>query len=114
MKSRIFAIVALTFLLLALVGCSRRAAVKATHDGNLGRSYVEMTDGTWRCDGRSYAYRLEIRGRLSNAACDSVYVYLSNRRDITFEQAWKAGGLSSNPADYFPPEQAVLVEFRTA
>ena len=112
MKKRILAIFMLAFLLLALAGCSREAGVKKIHEGNLG-TYEEMTDGTWRYDGRSYAYRLELRGRLSNAACDSVYVYLSNRQDITFEQAWKASGLSSNLNDYFPPEQAVLVELRT-
>ena len=112
MKNRSLAMIALVFLLLALAGCSRAPGVKKNYEGNL-ETYEEMTDGTWRCDGRSYAYRLEIRGRLSNAACDSVYVYLSNRREITFEQAWKAGGLSSNTADYFSPEEAVLVELKT-
>ena len=112
MKKRILAIFTLVFLLLAIAGCSREAGVKKIHEGNLG-TYEEMTDGTWRYDGRSYTFRLELRGRLSNAACDSVYVYLSNRLDITFEQAWKASGLSSNLNDYFPPEQAVLVELRT-
>ena len=112
MKKRILAIFTLVFLLLAIAGCSREAGVKKIHEGNLG-TYEEMTDGTWRYDGRSYAFRLELRGRLSNAACDSVYVYLSNRLDITFKQAWKASGLSSNLNDYFPPEQAVLVELRT-
>ena len=112
MKKQILAMFTLVFLLLALAGCSREAGVKEVHEGNLG-TYEQMTDGTWRYDGRSYAYRLEIRGRLSNAACDSVYVYLSNQRDITFEQAWKASGLSSDLKDYFSPEQAVLVELRT-
>ena len=112
MKKRRFAMLTLAFLLLALAGCSREVGVKKTYEGNL-ETYEELTDGTWRCNGRSYAYRLEIRGRLSNAACDSVYVYLSNRRDISFEQAWKASGLSSNLSDYFSPEEAVLVELRT-
>lgn len=30
--------------------------------------------------------------------------------DITFEQAWKASGLSSNMDDYFDIDEAVLVE----
>jgi len=34
---------------------------------------------------------------------------LSNIKDITFEQAWKAEGLSSNSNDYFNPEIAVIV-----
>lgn len=40
--------------------------MKQTFEGDLA-SYAEMTDGTWTCDGRSYAYRLEIRGRLHSA-----------------------------------------------
>ncbi|MBR1735896.1 MAG: hypothetical protein IJ736_02605 [Firmicutes bacterium] len=53
---------------------------------------------------------MEIRGRLPNAAYDSEYVYLSNIPNISFEKAWKAGGLSSNMNDYFSPDEAVLVE----
>ena len=70
----------------------------------------EMSDGTWQCDGHIYKYRLEISGRLSNAVKDSTYIYLSNIEDITFEQAWKASGLSSNMDDYFDIDEAVLVE----
>ena len=44
---------------------------------------------------------------------DSVFVYLSNLPDISFEQAAKASGLSSDTADYFAAEDAVLVELRT-
>ena len=50
---------------------------------------------------------------LPNAECDSVFVYLSNLPDISFEQAAKASGLSSDTADYFAAEDAVLVELRT-
>ena len=85
--------------------------VKRTIEGM--KTYAEMTDGIWTCDGRSYAYRLEIRGRLSRAACDSVFVYLSNVPEISFERAAKAAGLSSNSDDYFAPEEAVLVELGT-
>lgn len=72
-----------------------------------------MKDGTWSCNDRSYEYRLERRGRLPNAGCDSVFVYLSNLPDISFEQAAKASGLSSDTADYFAAEDAVLVELQT-
>ena len=51
MKNRIFAMFTLAFLLLALAGCSREPGVKATYEGNLG-TYEELTDGTWRCNGR--------------------------------------------------------------
>lgn len=42
--------------------------------------YYEMSDGTWKMGD-----------------------------DITFDQAWKAGGLSSNTRDYFKTEDAVIV-----
>ncbi len=74
------------------------------------RTYCEMSDGTWTCDGYTYEYRLEISGRMPNAAKDSTFVYLSNIEEISFEQAYKAAGISSSSEDYFPPEKAVLVE----
>ena len=77
------------------------------------KTYYEMSDGTWQVDGQTYKYRLEIRGRMPNAAVDSTFVYLSNLECITFEQAWKAAGFSSNTADYFVAEDAVLVEMKT-
>ena len=83
--------------------------VKGRIEGNM-KTYSEMSDGTWQCDGHIYKYRLEISGRLSNAVKDSTYIYLSNIEDITFEQAWKASGLSSNMDDYFDIDEAVLVE----
>ena len=76
-------------LLLLLAGCAGEPKVKRTIEGM--KTYAEMTDGTWTCDGRSYAYRLEIRGRLSRAACDSVFVYLSNVPEISFVRAGFAG-----------------------
>lgn len=82
---------------------------KNTFYGNR-KTYYEMADGTWLCDSISYKYRLEIKGRLNNSASDSVYVYLSNRSEISFEEAWKASGLSSDINDYFSVEDAVLVD----
>lgn len=72
-------------------------------------TYYELSDGTWKTDDHAYKYRLEISGRLNNAVKDSTYVILSNTDDITFEQAWKASGLSSNMDDYFNIEDAVIV-----
>ena len=59
--------------------------------------------------GRNYQYCLEITGRMPNAAGISVFVYLSNIPEISFDRAWKAAGYSSNSEDYFAPEEAVLV-----
>ena len=85
------------------------AAAAGAVDGNI-KTYYEMGDGTWTCDGVNYKYRLEISGRMPNAAVDSTFVYLSNLEEISFEQAYKAAGISSASADYFSPEEAVLVE----
>ena len=74
--------------------------------------YYELSDGTWKTDDHIYQYRLEITGRLGGAAKDSTFVYLSNLPEITFDQAWKAAGLSSNMNDYFDPADAVLVEMK--
>ena len=74
------------------------------------RLYKELDDGTWECEGYRYKYRLEITGRMPNAALESRFVFLSNIEEIPFDRAWKAAGLSSNMDDYFRPEEAVLVE----
>ena len=74
------------------------------------KTYYEMTDGKWMCDDRLYLYRFEISGRMPNAAVDSSFVYLSNIEGITFDQASRAAGISSNSDDYFSPDKAVLVE----
>lgn len=60
----------------------------------------------------TYKYRIEITGRLHNAAKDTTYVLLTNLEGITFEQAWKASGLSSNMDDYFDPADAVFIGIR--
>ena len=96
-------------LVVTLSGCAKKASVKNTIEGNM-KTYCEMTDGTWMCDDHLYKYRLEINGRMPNAAVDSSFVYLSNIEEISFDQAYKAAGISSNSDDYFSPEQAVLVE----
>lgn len=90
-------------------GCAKKAAVRNTVKGNM-KTYYEMTDGTWMCDGRLYQYRLEINGRMPNAAADTSFIYLSNMEEISFEQAYKAAGVSSNSDDYFSQETAVLAE----
>lgn len=74
--------------------------------------YYEMSDGTWKTDKHVYKYRLEITGRMNNAAKDSTFIYLSNIEDISFDQAWKAAGLSSNMDDYFDEKDAVLVAIK--
>lgn len=93
-----------------------RAEIVIAEDGKKAftggfRTYFELPDGTWECDGLEYKYRLEIKGRMPNAQKNATFVYLSNREEITFEQAFKAAGLSSSMADYFPGEEAVFVDW---
>lgn len=79
--------------------------------GNM-RTYSQTSDGTWKCEGHTYKYRLEITGRMHNAAKDSKLVYLSNIADMSFEQA-AAPLFSSDSNDWFDPEDAVLVDLST-
>ena len=78
--------------------------------GNV-KTYFRNTNGTWQVDGRNYKYRNVLTGRIPNAAQDTTFVYLSNLEHITFEQAYKAAGFSSNCADWFLIEDAILVEW---
>lgn len=87
-------------------------AENGTENTNVLKSYSQNADGSWTCENYSYKYKLEITGRMNGAAVTSTFVYLSNKMDITFEQAWKAAGFSSNMSDYFTTEEAILVEWR--
>ena len=71
--------------------------------------HYENLDGEWVSEGYTYKYRLEITGRMNQAAKNTTFIVLSNTEDITFEQTWKASGLSSNMADYFDPAVSVIV-----
>ena len=110
MKKAAFGLLLLC-ILLSLAGCGRRdATVVQTIEGF--QTYEEMSDGTWKCNNISYKYRLEFTGRVGNAVKDTTFVYLSNRKNISFDQAVKASGVSSDSGDYFAPEEAILVELK--
>ena len=107
-KSVLFLTLILSLFLVS--ACAKKeAGIKNTIEGSR-KTYYEMTDGTFKCDEYTYKYRLEISGRMPSAAKDSTFVYLSNKEDISFEQAWRAAGFSSLSTDYFSPEDAVLVD----
>ena len=97
-------------LLLNIAGCAKKEESKADEGGL--KTYSELSNGTYSCDEHIYKYRFEISGRIPNAAKNSTFVYLSNLPEISFEQAWKASGLSSSLDDYFSEEDAILVEQR--
>lgn len=122
---KIIRITLITLMLLSLFGCSQKepSVVKTYEvtDSELTfendelvtmAKYYEMSDGTWKTDDYTYQYILEVTGRMNNADKDSTFVFLSNIKDITFEQAWKASGLSSNMDDYFKEEDAKLVAMK--
>lgn len=117
-----FIIIITVFAMFCLCGCSQKepSVVKTYEktDSEQAASndepvilvkHYEMSDGTWKTDEYTYQYRLEITGRMNNAVKDSTFIFLSNREDITFEQAWKAAGFSSNMDDYFDVEVAKFV-----
>lgn len=120
-------------MLITLIGCSQRESsseeptVVNTYevtDEELSKEnfendelvtmvkYYEMSDGTWKTDTHTYKYRLEVTGRMGNAEKDSTFVFLSNQKEITFDQAWKAAGFSSNMDDYFKEEDAKFVAMK--
>jgi len=122
---KIVKITLITLMLFSLFGCAQKEpSVVRTYevtDSELTLEndelvtlvkYYEMSDGTWKTDDNTYQYRLEVTGRLGSANQDTTFVFLSNIKDITFEQAWKASGLSSNMNDYFKAEDAKFVAFK--
>ena len=122
---KIVAVILLSVMLFSLIGCSQKeVSVIKTYDVTDSElteecfennelvtivKYYEMSDGTWKTDDYIYQYRVEVTGKMNNAAKDSMFVFLSNTKDITFDQAWKASGLSSNTDDYFKEEETKLV-----
>ena len=108
MKRVVFALVCIVMVVSLSACVNKDEFFKNEIEGNM-KTYYEMKDGTWLCDNQIYQYRLEISGRMPNAAKDSTFTYLSNIEEISFEKAYMAAGLSSNSEDYFKPEEAVLV-----
>ena len=119
---KIIRITLITIMLFSLFGCSQKEpSVVRTYEVTDSEDafendelvtvvkYYEMSDGTWKTDDYTYQYRLEITGRMNGAVKDSTFVFLSNSKDITFEQAWKASGLGSYLDDYFKEEDAKFV-----
>lgn len=108
---RIIAVLLLVALL--LTGCAQAKEPEVVNTITTDRmTYHELSDGTWQADGRIYKYRLEIPGQLPNSIEESTFVYLTNLEKITFDQAWKAAGFSSQTSDYYTEDEAVLVEWK--
>ena len=105
-------------LVLGLCGCSQNPEVTvvntfaATPEELVSERIEqgeEVTTQTFNTYHSQYQYTLLVTGRLHNPVRDTSYTILSNIEEITFDQAWKASGLSSNLEDYFQAEDAVFV-----
>lgn len=112
MKKLIILVIVSAFMV-GLVGCNDRSPERTNTIESDLRTYYKMSDGTWECDGYTYKYRLEIDGTMPNAVKETTFVYLSNIENISFEQAWRAAGGSSNTEDYFAVDDAILVDWIT-
>ena len=73
------------------------------------QTYYEMADGTWGTEEHRYLYKLELTGRMHNAAKDSTFVCLSNSEDISFSEVSKSM-ISSNIDDRLDRKEVVIVE----
>lgn len=74
------------------------------------RTYYRLRDGSWKTEGRIYQYRHPISGTMPDGT-DATFVYLSNLETISFEQALQASGFGDDPNGFFPPEDAILVDW---
>lgn len=81
-------------------------------DGYIGSrivNYSQSSDGTWKCEGYDYKYRVVLKGRDANAKADGRYVVLTNDAGITYDEvSWSL--LSSNSNDRLNPKETVIVE----
>lgn len=98
-----------------LTGCPQRAeivkAYRQSEKDGVCKTYFEMKDGTWKCGGITYPYRLELSGRWPNAEEQSYYVVLTDNEDLTFEDVSQSfyGSLLE---DSKVMESSVVVEMR--
>lgn len=101
-------------LAVLLVGCEKtdiaQTYKKSENDG-IYYTYYKMKDGTWKCDDKTYQYRLELTGRLPNAVTDSCYVVLTDNENLTFEDVSNSL-LGSLLEDSRAMHGSVLVEWK--
>lgn len=124
---KVIRMVVTALILLSLPGCSKQepsvVKIYEATDSELVEEYLEkdelvtlvryyeMSDGTWKTENHTYLYRLEITGKIRSR--DSTFVILSNTKDITFDEAWRASGISSNSNAYFREEDAIFVAWKS-
>lgn len=85
-------IISILFVIL-FAGCGKTDIAKTyekSESEGIVSTYYEMSNGTWRCDGTIYQFRLELSGRMPNAESDSSYVVLTDNKNLTFEDVSKS------------------------
>lgn len=82
----------------------------ASENGVL-KTYYEMEDGTWECEGTSYPFRLVLSGRTPTAVMDSCFVVLTDNEKLTFEEV--STSLYSSSMEYINKvmKGSVIVEW---
>ena len=114
MKKTLKIILAVCLIMTSFVACSKTDIVKTyekSENDGIVYTYYEMKDGTWKCEGTVYQYRLELNGRLNNASKDSCYVVLTDNDKLTFEDVSKSV-FSSSTEDSSIMENSIIVEMK--
>lgn len=107
-------LIMLGFCSMLLIGCGKNEVVKTYNQSEkdgVVKTYYEMKDGTWKCDDITYQFRLELNGKMPNAADESHYVVLTDNDDLTFEDVSKSQ-YSSSIEDGRIMEGSVIVEMK--
>lgn len=73
--------------------------------------YTENADGTFSTEDHDYQYRIDLRGRLPHAACDSIYTVLTNKKDVTFEEVAKSL-YSGNSEDFLDEAETIIINMQ--
>ena len=85
--------------------------IRETYDKGeyvITKTYHRMDDGLWVWISNAYLYRLEVEGKGPGTEKNTTFLVLTNKKDITFDQVWKAE-FSSNTEDFFDPKETLVV-----
>ncbi len=91
-------------------------AIRETYDKGefvITKTHHRMDDGLWVWISNAYLYRLEVEGKGPGMEKNTTFLVLTNKKDITFDQVWKAE-FSSNTEDFFDPKETVIVARRVS
>ena len=107
-------LISIGLLAVLLTGCGETDIVKTyekSEDTGITATYYEIDNGTWKCDGVTYPFRLELSGGMPNAESDSYYTVLTDNKNFTFEDVSKSlyGSLLE---DSKIMEGSIIVEMR--